>query len=247
MGLPASYRVSRVRYYSGTTPVSSAFRLREFHPLCQYVPVSSTRLPSPFARPATPNAEAFGLGSSPFARRYLENRSFFLFLRVLRCFSSPRFLLYAYRFSIGYRSITSGGFPHSDICGSTDICSSPQLFAACHVLLRLPVPRHPPYALSCLTFVNSLCEFAFSLSGFSVQNRSSRLHSLFQDLAFVRCFSISRSLCVFLTLLRSLFSFQGTAKLCLANRFRSSLRASWWAWEDSNLRPHAYQACALTT
>ena len=21
----------------------------------------------------------------------------------------------------------------------------------------------------------------------------------------------------------------------------------WWAWEDSNLRPHAYQACALTT
>ena len=21
----------------------------------------------------------------------------------------------------------------------------------------------------------------------------------------------------------------------------------WWAWEDSNFRPHAYQACALTT
>ncbi len=31
-----------------------------------------------------------GLGSSPFARRYLGNRSYFLFLRVLRCFSSPR-------------------------------------------------------------------------------------------------------------------------------------------------------------
>ena len=43
------------------------------------------------------------------------------------------------------------GFPHSDICGSPDICSSPQLFAACHVFLRLPVPRHPPCALSCLT------------------------------------------------------------------------------------------------
>ena len=24
-------------------------------------------------------------------------------------------------------------------------------------------------------------------------------------------------------------------------------RYIWWAWEDSNLRPHAYQACALTT
>ena len=25
------------------------------------------------------------------------------------------------------------------------------------------------------------------------------------------------------------------------------LKIQWWAWEDSNLRPHAYQACALTT
>ena len=33
-----------------------------------------------------------------------------------------------------------------------DICSSPQLFAAYHVLHRLLVPRHPPCALSCLTF-----------------------------------------------------------------------------------------------
>ena len=31
-----------------------------------------------------------GLGSSPFARRYWGNRCYFLFLRVLRCFSSPR-------------------------------------------------------------------------------------------------------------------------------------------------------------
>ena len=43
------------------------------------------------------------------------------------------------------------GFPHSDICGSMDMCSSPQLFAAYHVLLRLPVPRHPPDALVNLT------------------------------------------------------------------------------------------------
>ena len=30
-----------------------------------------------------------GLGSFPFARRYSENRVYFLFLRLLRCFSSP--------------------------------------------------------------------------------------------------------------------------------------------------------------
>ena len=41
-------------------------------------------------------------------------------------------------------------FPHSEICGSTLICSSPQLIAACHVLLRRLVPRHPPYALCSL-------------------------------------------------------------------------------------------------
>ena len=39
------------------------------------------------------------------------------------------------------------GLPHSEICGSQDICSSPQLIAAYHVLLRLREPRHPPYAL----------------------------------------------------------------------------------------------------
>ena len=44
--------------------------------------------------------------------------------------------------------VFSCGFPHSDICGSLDICSLPQLFAAYHVLLRLLVPRHPPCALS---------------------------------------------------------------------------------------------------
>ena len=47
--------------------------------------------------------------------------------------------------------ISSCGFPHSDICGSLDICSSPQLFAAYHVFLRLLVPRHPPCALISLT------------------------------------------------------------------------------------------------
>ena len=45
----------------------------------------------------------------------------------------------------------SAGFPHSDISGSKDICSSPKLFAAYHVFHRLLVPRHPPYALISIT------------------------------------------------------------------------------------------------
>ena len=49
-------------------------------------------------------------------------------------------------------TLTPAGFPHSDIAGSSLACSSPTLFAAYHVLLRLLVPRHPPYALISLTF-----------------------------------------------------------------------------------------------
>ena len=42
----------------------------------------------------TPQCSHRGLGSFPFARRYSGNRSFFLFLRLLRCFSSPGSLPY---------------------------------------------------------------------------------------------------------------------------------------------------------
>ena len=52
------------------------------------------------------------------------------------------------------------GFPHSEICGSTSICDYPQLIAACHVLLRLLMPRHSPYALLRLNlFPSSLVSF----------------------------------------------------------------------------------------
>ena len=61
---------------------------------------------------------------------------------------------------IGVRilEVCSSGFPHSDISGSMDICSSPKLFAAYHVFHRLLVPRHPPCALLRLT--NFLCHVA---------------------------------------------------------------------------------------
>ena len=49
--------------------------------------------------------------------------------------------------------VHSSRFPHSEISGSKDICSSPKLIAAYHVFHRLSVPRHPPCALLRLTFV----------------------------------------------------------------------------------------------
>ena len=54
--------------------------------------------------------------------------------------------------------MTSAGFPHSDIPGSQPVSGSPRLFAAYHVLHRLSLPRHPPYALSSLTTIISEIE-----------------------------------------------------------------------------------------
>ena len=65
----------------------------------------------------------------------------------------PRLPSAPYVFSGGYSGMTQSGFPHSEIPGSKPACGSPRLIAACHVLHRLLVPRHPPYALSSLTNV----------------------------------------------------------------------------------------------
>lgn len=45
------------------------------------------------------------------------------------------------------RSSLRMGLPHSEIHGSTGARPSPWLIAACYVLHRLSVPRHPPDAL----------------------------------------------------------------------------------------------------
>ena len=60
-------------------------------------------------------------------------------------FQFPGFALTTYEFSRQYT--LRCGFPHSDMSGSKPTRSSPNLIAACHVLHRLSVPRHPPNAL----------------------------------------------------------------------------------------------------
>ena len=135
----------------------ACFGLRGCHPLWPAVPDRSTNLlvcDSPALRPGRPynptvQARWFGLFRvrSPLLA---ESLICFLFLRVLRWFTSPRCLPPAYVFSRGYPGITQGGFPHSEIAGSKPVCGSPTLIAAYHVLHRLLAPRHSPYALSSL-------------------------------------------------------------------------------------------------
>ena len=105
-----------------------------------------------------------GLGYSPFVRHYLGNRCYFLFLRLLRCFSSPRSPPTPIIASIKHciespqsnnrcwmTGLQPAGLPHSDIPGSKLAYSSPGLFAVRHVLHRHLVRRHPPYALFAFT------------------------------------------------------------------------------------------------
>ena len=108
--------------------------------------------------------------------------------------------------------LTSGGFPHSDIHGSTAICAYPWLFAACRVLLRLLVPRHSPYALNSLTFWSLDPWFSFSDVLYHLNDLILRV-TLYQQnfcLAYILVTLLSSHLYRFFNrYLLTLYSFQG--------------------------------------
>lgn len=101
-------------------------------------------------------------GWSHFARHYFGNLGWFLFLRLLRCFSSPRSLHMTYVFSHGWPIWV--GFPHSDICGSKLICQLPAAFR------RLPRPSSPVIAkasTTCTCLLDPITSPSYSAITFS--------------------------------------------------------------------------------
>ncbi len=146
-----SHRIPRAPWYSGYCRLPSGFAYTAFTFFGGSFQDPSASLVDTLCSP-NPMTQGHGLGSSAFARRYLRNRYYFLFLRLLRCFSSPgspRIPMY----SVYGDRIAPAGFPHSDISGSLPVCGSPKLFAAYHVFHRLSVPRHPPCALISFTYL----------------------------------------------------------------------------------------------
>ena len=79
----------------------------------------------------------------------------FLFLRVLRCFTSPGWPPATMNSSQAAAVLPAAGFPIRISTDQSLVGSSPWLFAATHVLRRLLEPRHPPHALSSLVTLNS--------------------------------------------------------------------------------------------
>ena len=134
------------------------FRLQGSHRLWPIVPDRSTNtlvFDSPALRPGRPynpdmHARRFGLVRvrSPL----LAESLLFSVPAGTEMVHFPALSSSTYGFSRGYPGISQGGFPHSEISGSKPVCGSPKLIAAYHVLHRLLVPRHPPYALSSLTY-----------------------------------------------------------------------------------------------
>jgi hypothetical protein len=127
---PRSNRVSRAPPYSRT----------QAHP-CPYGAV--TRCGPPFQ--TVPVREQRPLAWSAFARHYLRSLMLMSFPPATEMVQFAGFAACGYGFTTGYP--LGGGLPHSEISGSTGARPSPELFAACHVLHRLSVPRHSPDAL----------------------------------------------------------------------------------------------------
>ena len=101
--------------------------------------------------------------------------------------------------------VFSCGFPHSEICGSMDICSLPQLIAAYHVFHRLPVPRHSPCALVRLTIQTILSRewLVFPLDSFLPTK-------IIVTLPFEIVIFLKKELTI-IFVSQLLFSFQGTS------------------------------------
>ena len=147
---PCSHRVSRVRRYSGSSLPNSSFVYGTLT-LCGWLS-HAIRLDS-FGHDASPNPEDLGPSVWPPPRSLATTSGI-----SVDVFSSPYLdvsvqAVPPVRLWI-HRTVTeycSAGLPHSVISGSMLMCSSPKLFAACHDLLRLLMPRHPPCALFSLT------------------------------------------------------------------------------------------------
>ena len=125
-------------------------RLRGFHPLWLVFPVPfSCPLKSrPQSEPRHARMTVWALSISLAATLEID---FSFFSSGYLDVSVHRVPLHTLWIQAWIHGVFPCGFPHSDIRGSLDICSSPRLFAAYHVFLRLSVPRHPPCALSSLT------------------------------------------------------------------------------------------------
>ena len=138
-------------------------RIRGFHPLWPAFPGRSPVLHNPTLQSEPQDARILVWALSISLAATLEIEVSFFSSGYLDV-SVPPVPFHTLWIGVWIHEVCSCGFPHSDISGSRDICSSPKLIAAYHVFHRLLVPRHPPYALSTLTIERTIVVLSSSLS-----------------------------------------------------------------------------------
>ena len=144
---PPSHKVSRVSWYSGSRLADSSFAYGAFTLSGWLSQNHSPIIYSPFCSPQPRGARTTVWALSISLAATLEIEVSFFSSGYLDV-SVPPVPFHTLWIGVWILEVCSSGFPHSDISGSMDICSSPKLFAAYHVLHRLSVPRHPPCALN---------------------------------------------------------------------------------------------------
>lgn len=221
--------------------------------------IGTGQAPRPQRHNACGLSRDVGLSCSLFARRYWGNRGCFLFLRVLRCFSSPRSPPAPMDSEQDLPGFSREGLPHSGILGLASVCDYPRLIAAYHALHRLLVPRHPPYTLSILTPLR-FGETEWIPDRYSIvkeQIPPITEHRLSARLPRRTRGGDERNRTADPLLAKqvlSRLSYIPTPTLrivdCGMRNENSAIRnphseMRWWAFLGSNQGPHAYQACAL--
>ena len=141
-----SIKVSRVSMYSGYRHVNSSFAYGAFTLSGRLSQNLSARFVESIMRSEPQNARTLVWPLSISLAATLEIDVSFSSSGYLDV-SVHRVPFHTLWIGVWMTGVFPAGFPHSDICGSMVICTSPQLFAAYHVFLRLLVPRHPPCAL----------------------------------------------------------------------------------------------------
>ena len=149
-----SHKVSRVSWYSGSCHARLPFVYGAFTLSGWLSQNHSTRLTRQSCSP-NPGVHALRFGLFRVRSPLLTESHVVFSSSGYLDVSVHRVPFHTLWIGVWMTGVRPAGFPHSDICGSMDICSSPQLFAAYHVFLRLLVPRHPPCALIRLTFCSS--------------------------------------------------------------------------------------------
>ena len=147
-----SIKVPRVSMYSGSRHVSSPFAYGTVTRSGLLSQNSSARLEESFMR-SEPRGARTTVWALPVSLAATSGIDVSFFSSGYLDVSVHRVPYHNLWIQLWLTELFSAGFPHSDIHGSIDICSSPWLFAAYHVFRRLLVPRHPPCALISLTNV----------------------------------------------------------------------------------------------